>query len=133
MTVVKLKAGETVIVAAVKEGDKPDQGLPKPEQPVDPGYGIDLGLGYLRPSHPIVLPPPVEPPVEPTEPVDPGYGIDVDIGYVRPEHPIVLPPPSGGGGDPAPNWELKTAWTPSTGWVVVAIPTGPHATPSKRR
>jgi hypothetical protein len=128
---VRLKAGETVIVSAMSGDEHPDQGLPQPEQPVDPGYGIDLGLGYVRPSHPIVIPPPVEPPVEPTEPVDPGYGIDVDIGYVKPEHPIVLPPPPSGG--PAPNWELKTAWTPTTGWVVVAIPTGEHVTPSKKR
>lgn len=128
MAVVKLKAGETVLVAAVKPGDKPDQGLPKPEAPVDPGYGIDLGLGYLRPTHPIVLPPPVTPP---TTPVDPEYGVDEDIGYVRPEHPIVLPPttpPS-----PVQNWELKTAWTPATGWVVVAVPTGNVPTPSKKR
>lgn len=139
MPAIKLKPGETVVVAAVDpslypdqglpgQQPRPDQGLPKPEQPVDPGYGIDLGLGYLRPSHPIVLPPPVEPP---TQPVDPEYGIDEDLGYLRPSHPIVLPPPSPG--DPAPNWELKTAWTPVTGWVVVAIPTGPIATPSKRK
>lgn len=126
MAVVKLKAGETVLVTAVGADLKPDQGLPKPEAPVDPGYGIDLGLGYLRPTHPIVLPPPVTPP---TTPVDPEYGVDEDIGYVRPEHPIVLPPttpPS-----PVQNWELKTAWTPTTGWVVVAIPTGNVPTPSK--
>ena len=124
MAVVKLKAGETVLVTAVGADLKPDQGLPKPEAPVDPGYGIDLGLGYLRPTHPIVLPPPVTPP---TTPVDPEYGVDEDIGYVRPEHPIVLPP------KPELQWELKTAWTPSTGWVVVAIPTGNVPTPSKRR
>ena len=98
------------------------------EQPVDPGYGIDLGLGYLRPSHPIVLPPPVIPPTEPPAPVDPAWGIDEDQGYVRPEHPICLPPAP----KPELKWELKTAWTPTTGWVVVAIPTGPIATPSKR-
>ena len=128
MTIVKLREGETVLVSAVKSGVGPDQGLPKPEKPVDPGYGIDLGLGFLRPTHPIVLPPPVAPP---TEPVDPEYGIDEDIGYVRPEHPIVLPPTQPG--HPVQNWELKTAWTPTTGWVVVAVPTGEHATPSKGR
>jgi hypothetical protein len=127
-TIVKLKAGETALVAAVREGDKPDQGLPPPEKPVDPGYGIDLGLGYLRPTHPIVLPPPVTPPTEPPAPVDPAYGIDIDQGYVRPEHPIVLPPP-----DIVPGWKLTTAWTPVTGWVVVAVPTGPIATPSKKK
>ena len=71
--------------------------------------------------------PPLVPPTTP--PVDPEYGIDEDLGYLRPTHPIVLPPPP----DPAPGWELKVAWTPVTGWVVVAIPTGEHATPSKRK
>ena len=87
------------------------------DKPVDPGYGIDLGLGYLRPTHPIVLPPPVTPP---TPPVDPEYGVDEDLGYLRPTHPIVLPPPTPG--KPEIKWELKTAWTPATGWVVVAVP-----------
>ena len=136
MSIIKLRAGETVLVAAVDPSLHPDQGLPKPEAPVDPGYGIDLGLGIWgptdpRPTHPIVLPPPVEPTVPPTEPVDPGYGIDIDAGYVRPEHPIVLPPTPP---DHAViNWELKVAWTPVTGWVVVAIPTGEHPSPSRHR
>lgn len=121
MTSVKLKPGESVVVSALR-GDEhpdqglpgsqphPDQGLPKPEAPVDPGYGIDLGLGYVRPEHPIVLPP--TPPPLPTAPVDPNWGVEA---------------PS------TPNWEIKIAWTPVTGWVVVAVPTGPHVTPSKRR
>jgi hypothetical protein len=127
-----LKAGETVLVAAVREGDKPDQGLPPPEKPVDPGYGIDLGLGFLRPTHPIVLPPLVPDNTLPEipAPVDPAYGIDVDEGYVRPEHPIVLPP------KPKPDlgWKKVVAWTPTTGWVVVIVPKEGTLvpTPSKR-
>jgi hypothetical protein len=134
MAAIKLKPGETVVVAAINPDLYPDQGLPTPQPPtqpgapVDPGYGIDLGLGFLRPTHPIVLPPPVTPP---TTPVDPSYGVDEDIGYVRPEHPIVLPPPVAG--KPEIEWELKTAWTPVSGWVVVAVPTGNVPTPSKRR
>jgi hypothetical protein len=130
MAVVRLKAGESVLVAAAHGDEKPDHELPKPEQPVDPGYGIDLGLGYLRPTHPIVIPPggipthPIELP--PPAPVDPAYGIDADQGYLRPTHPIVLP------GKPELKWELKTAWTESTGWVVVAVPIGPTPTPSRR-
>jgi hypothetical protein len=130
MAIVKLKAGETVVVAAVDPkleiggGPMPGGG----DKPVDPGYGIDLGLGYLRPTHPIVLPPPVVPP---TPPVDPEYGVDEDIGYLRPTHPIVLPPTPPG--KPEVKWEVKVAWTPVTGWVVVAVPTGEHPTPSKRR
>jgi hypothetical protein len=60
MPIVKLREGESVLVSAVKKGLGPDQGLPgtgEPDKPVDPGYGIDLGLGWLRPTHPIVLPP----------------------------------------------------------------------------
>ena len=128
---VKLKAGESIIVHAMKGDEKPDQGLPAPEQPVDPGYGIDLGQGAVKPSHPIVIPPggiPTHPIVLPEPPpVDPGYGIDADIGYVKPEHPIVLP------GKPELKWELRIGWTSVTGWVVFAVPTGPVPTPSGRR
>jgi hypothetical protein len=135
MAIVKLKAGETVLVAAVDPALHPDQGLPKPEAPVDPGYGIDLGLGIWgptdpRPTNPIVLPPPVEVTPPPVDPVDPGYGIDVDAGYTRPTHPIVLPPPAPG--KPAIEWKLVTAWTPVTGWIVVAVPTGNVPTPSRK-
>jgi len=133
-TIVKLKAGETVLVAATD----PNLGIgggpvvpptTTPTPPVDPGYGVDVGLGPIRPAHPIVLPP-TTPPTEPTppEPVDPGWGIDVDEGYVRPEHPIYLPPPP----KPGLGWKTVIAWTPVTGWIVVAVPTGPHVTPSKK-
>jgi hypothetical protein len=136
-TILKLSAGDTVLVSAIDPslgiGGGP---MPGGGAPVDPGYGIDLGLGIWgptdpRPTPPIVLPPPVTPPTPPTDPVDPGYGIDIDVGYVRPEHPIVLPPTPPG--KPPVQWELKTAWTPVTGWIVVAIPTGEHATPAKKR
>jgi hypothetical protein len=135
MAAIKLRPGETVVIAAIDPsleiGGGPMPGGPgtpvEPGAPVDPGYGIDVGLGWLRPSHPIVLPPPtvpIEPP--PEGPVDPAWGIDEDIGYVRPSHPIVLPPPA----KPTLQWELKTAWTPVTGWIVVAVPTGNVPTPS---
>ena len=97
MALIKLKAGETVVVAAIDPSLEIGGGpMPGGEAPVDPGYGIDAGLGYLRPTHPIVLPPPTP-------------------------------------GKPAVTWELKTAWTPVTGWIVVAVPTGPTPTPSARR
>ena len=129
MAVVKLKAGETVIVAAVDPNLEIGGGpMPGGDAPVDPGYGIDIGMGGIKPSHPIVLPPggiPTHPIVlPPPAPVDPAYGIDADQGYLKPSHPIVLP------GKPELKWELKVAWTPVTGWVVVAIPTGPVPTPS---
>lgn len=166
MAVIKLKAGETVVVAAVIPGLYPDHGLPKPPGtpdqglPVppteanDPWYGIDLGLGYLRPDNTLPTPPGVPttpPPVDPGYgvdedtgwvhpdntlptpplPVDPGYGIDEILGYLRPDNTLPVPPdqpaPEG------PHWEIKTAWTPASGWIVVAVPTGVHATPSKKR
>lgn len=138
MAIVKLKAGETVIVAATIPGLEVGGGpMPGGGAPVDPGYGIDLGLGYLRPTHPIVLPPPGTPThpivLPPEGPVDPGWGIDEDIGYLRPDNTLPVPQPPTGGVKPNVNWEIKTAWTPVSGWIVVAVPTGPIATPSARR
>lgn len=141
--IIKLKAGETVLVAAVDPnlviGGGP---MPGGEGPVDPGYGIDIGLG--TPEHPIVLPPDPTQPLPPRpdqslpgEQPHPDQTLPGDLPH--PEHPIVLPPegeippPIEPPPDPCPGWELKTAWTPALGWVVVAVPTGPHATPSKRR
>jgi hypothetical protein len=46
----------------------------------------------------------------------------------------VIPPPEGVPPD-ARKLEIKTAWTPETGWVVVLVPTeaaGPHPTPSQQ-
>jgi hypothetical protein len=163
MAAIKLKPGETVVIAAIDPALYPDQGLPgsqphpdhtlptPPDQANDPWYGIDLGLGYLRPDNTLPTPPgrPSQPP-----PVDPGYGIDEDTGWVHPDHELPVPPPPV---DPAwgididlgylrpdnslpvppdqkpegAKWEIKTAWTPTTGWIVVAVPTGVHVTPSK--
>ena len=141
MPTIRLRPGESAVVVATDPSLEvgggpmpggpgaggPGAGGPGPGagSPVDPGYGIDAGLGFLRPTHPIVLPPPVPPT---TPPVDPVFGIDEDIGYVKPSHPIVLPPTRPG--KPAVTWELKTAWTPLTGWIVVAVPTGNVPTPS---
>ena len=92
-------------------------------RPVDPGYGVDVGTGPVRPAHPIYIPPTGSPPpLGHWGPVDPGYGVDVDTGPVRPTHPIVLPPdlpPTTGEGGKI-TW--KTAWTPQTGWIVIGIP-----------
>jgi hypothetical protein len=83
-------------------GAWPSPPIQPPQLPVDPGYGVDVGTGPVYPSHPIVLPkPPVNPPVDPVPP------------------------------DPIPGWELKVGWTSVTGWIVVAVPTGEHVTPSK--
>ena len=139
MAAIKLKPGETVVIAAVDPALYPDHGLPTPQPPtgpVDPGYGIDLGLGWLRPTHPIAPggppPTPTHPIVLPPEgPVDPGWGIDEDIGFVHPDNTLPVPQPPTGGVKPGINWEIKAAWTPVSGWVVVAVPTGNVPTPSK--
>jgi hypothetical protein len=61
--------------------------------------------GY--PEHPIYLPP-SNPPGVPT-------------------HPIALPPPgSTEPPDVLDNWEIKTAWSPQSGWVVAIVPTENH-------
>jgi hypothetical protein len=153
MAAIRLKAGQSVVVVAVDPSLEVGGG-PMPgggDQPVDPGYGIDLGLG--TPSHPIVLPPD---PAQPL-PIDPGWSGGVappgqEGGAPRPDHtlpghgsaggehpdntlppPGEIPPPIEPPAKPTPGWEVKVAWTPTTGWVVVAIPTGPHVTPSKRK
>jgi len=163
MAVIKLKAGETVIVAAVDSSLKPDNTLPgqqprpdhtlptPPDQANDPWYGIDVGLGYLRPDNTLPQPERPAPPVDPgygvdeetgwvhpdntlpvpLPPVDPAWGIDEDLGYLRPDNTLPVPPDEGP--PEGPHWEVKVAWTPVTGWIVVAIPGGVHATPSKRK
>lgn len=125
-------------------------GTKPPDEANDPWYGIDAGLGYLRPTHPIApggTPPPVDPNFDvdedtgylrpnhdlpvPPPPIDPAWGIDEILGWLKPEHPIVLPPdPPPVAGEPA--WKITTAWTPVTGWIVVAVPQGEHVTPSKK-
>lgn len=95
---------------------RPDIGLPDPEHPVDPDYGIDEGLhpdvdppeegdgiwgGPILPGRPDLPKPPMPPPgiwpplrpEDPWRPVDPGWG-------VRPGLP--QPPAGGIGGTPPP-------------------------------
>lgn len=103
-------------------GNYPDAGFPGPQpgQPPRPWGPInypDQGLPGVqpipgRPTHPIYYPPVIWDPSRPTNPIaNPG----------DPNDP--------GAGQPKIEW--KTAWSPSTGWIVVGIPTGPTATPSE--
>ncbi len=109
----------------------PDQGLPG-GQPY-PDQGLPGGQGG-RPSQPIYFPPEGgQPPLGIWGPTDPrpGYGLPKPPNV--PSHPIVLPPdlpPATEDGKPI-DWH--TAWTPSTGWIVVGVPSEetPHPTPSK--
>lgn len=101
----------------------PDQGLPgqQPGQPPRPWGPInypDQGLPGAqpvpgRPTHPIYYPPVIWDPARPANPItSPG----------DPDHP---------GGDRQPIVEWKTAWSPSTGWIVVGVPTVPVPTPAE--
>jgi hypothetical protein len=76
------------------------QPIPTPPIYLPPGF-----IPGLKPEHPIYIPPSIWP--------SPGV----------PTHPIVLPPP-GSGDKPeiAENWEVKTAWSEQTGWVVAIVP-----------
>jgi hypothetical protein len=72
----------------------------------------------VKPEHPIYIPPSVG---------IPGF----------PTHPIVLPPP---GSEEKPevleNWDVKTYWSPATGWGIAIVPTETQPgtpTPSRRR
>jgi hypothetical protein len=109
---------------------------PRPTNPIagpgrPPWWGMNQDPGY---GFPIFLPPggPVDPGYSPpwatpTPPTDPGYS---PPWAQVPDLPDTLPPAQGSGGEPVPVvW--KTGWTPTTGWVVVGIPTGPVPTPSK--
>ena len=92
---------------------RPDIGLPDPEHPVDPDYGIEEGLpphvggGPILPEEPDIDPPDppvgIWPPMHPGDawrPVDPGYGIPGPLPpHVGggPARPPGLPPVVGGG------------------------------------
>lgn len=113
-------------------------GAPRPDQGL-PGGGWTPGA---HPSHPIWRPDlgfwggssPGTPPSGGTGiwggPFQPPYpsqgpGFPTAPIVIPPDLPETLPDP-----DNRPiDW--KTAWTPSTGWVVVGIPQGPVPTPSK--
>jgi hypothetical protein len=111
-----------------------------PEHPIPPTVWPEPPIGARppwwpgHPEHPI---PPVvwpNPPEGTTPPVEPPWWPG------HPEHPIppiiwgepILPPE---GTEPPvegqPPIEWRVAWSESTGWIVVGIPTGPTPTPSK--
>jgi hypothetical protein len=76
------------------------------------------------PTPPIYLPPGTIPGLKPEHPIyiPPSSGVPG-----VPTHPIVLPPP----GSPdkpevAENWDVKTAWSAETGWVVAIVPSESH-------
>jgi hypothetical protein len=111
---------------------------PRPSHPIAPGGGgrppgIWGGGNVPMPTPPIFLPPGSIPGAKPEHPIyiPPGSGVPG-----VPTHPIVLPPP---GSEDKPevleNWEVKTAWSEQTGWLVAIVPSEQHPgtpTPSSR-
>jgi hypothetical protein len=93
-----------------------------PTHPIAPGGappGIWHSPGY--PAHPIVIPPEELPPWWPGSPA-------------HPIPPTVWPTPPGGETPPEGERqkliEWKTAWSPTTGWILVGVPNIPAPTPS---
>jgi hypothetical protein len=101
----------------------PDQGLPGGG---GGGTGIWGGGNVPMPTPPIYLPPGTIPGLKPEHPIyiPPSVGVP---GF--PTHPIVLPPP-GSPPDQKPevaaNWDVKTAWSEQTGWIVAIVPSEEH-------
>jgi len=122
----------------------------RPTHPIAPGGpppGIWGGIGdYIDAGFPAPQPPPAGgPPLEIWGPIgnypDAGFPAP-QPGPGRPTHPIYYPPvlwPPPGPlvgidnslpGEPKKMVEWKTAWSPTTGWVVVGVPTVPVPTPA---
>ena len=111
---------------------------PPPEQPPL----VIWGPGDPRPTLPIAgwnpgtgaWPKPPDPPVEPPPDLIAGWD-------PMPSNPIAEPPWGWGSNNPPPKpevppasgWKVMYGWTPTTGWFVFAIPTGPVPTPSGKK
>ena len=103
-----------------------------PPRPPSAGQppGIWGGGNVPMPTPPIYLPPATIPGV-PAHPIYIPPSIWPSPGV--PTHPIVIPP------EPEKpqvleNWDVKTAWSPQTGWIVAIVPSESHPgvpTPSK--
>ena len=101
--------------------------------------GLSVGGGPIIPDTPPVIPPGGGKPPIPIFPIWGPPGIDFPgiPGYPPVAgHPLPIPPPPidpGKPGGPIAGWDLKTAWTPTTGWIVVLVPDEALVpTPSKK-
>jgi hypothetical protein len=141
-----------IIYTGLSVGGGPMPGGPYPSHPIAPG-GPPLAIwGGAPPTYPDIgfptpqppFPQPPKPPVIWGGPIDPYP--DIGLPSPQPKPPFVLWGPIGDyidAGFPAPQPPLppivndrpvdwRIGWTPTTGWIVVGIPTGPHPTPSKK-
>jgi hypothetical protein len=97
----------------IAPGGPPPGIWPGPGHPEHPIVIPPDGLAPGIPSHPIYWPPyPSQGPGFPTNPIAPGGPPPT------PTHPIVIP----GDDEANPKFEVKTAWSPQTGWIVVIVP-----------
>jgi len=101
----------------------PDQGLPGQGGGGGGGGGGNFpsqGPGF--PTNPIVIPPDAIAPGVPSHPIywpiQPPGGPSGPETPPTAEHPIVIP----GDDEQSPKFEVKTAWSPQTGWIVVVVP-----------
>jgi hypothetical protein len=95
-----------------------------PAHPIAPGGsppGIWGGGNMPVPTPPIYLPP-GSIPGAPTHPIYIPPSIWPSPGV--PTHPIVLPPD--GKPEVLENWDVKVAWSPTTGWMIAVVPSEQH-------
>ena len=115
----------------IPEGARPDQGLPGSQPKPDQG----LPGSQPSPEHPIVLPPGNGgwEPIYIWGPSDPRPGTGLPGSQPKPDQG--LPPIETPDIDLPGDAEWVVGWTPSTGWVSVAIvvPDNPVPTPSKKK
>src|SRR5262245_45707438 len=126
--------------AAAHQAHHPIWGPPGASWPGGPGYPPSAQPPIYYPpvigGGPIV--PPGQPPVpgSPTFPIwgPPGISLPPIAGYPPIAGWPIVPPPDGGNGGgegEKPPFEMRVAWSPTTGWIVVYVPTGEHPVPSK--
>ena len=133
-----------IIPVAVGDGNRPDNTLPVPPGPVDPGYSPP----WARPGGGPVDPGYSPPWARPGKPVYPDQGLPGSQPYPDqglpgsqprpdhslppfPSHPIYVGPPVPAP-EPEPPLKWHAVWTgPTSGWITVGIPTGETPTPSE--
>jgi hypothetical protein len=102
----------------------PDQGLPGKPPGIWGGAPPYVDIGgpgpQPTPTPPIWLPPGSLPGIEHPIFIPPSVNIPN-----FPTHPIVIPTPPEKP-QVLENWDVKTAWSPQSGWVVAIVPSGEH-------
>jgi hypothetical protein len=104
---------------------------PQPPQPQPPGIWPGPKPPYVDIGGPGPQPTPTPPIYFPPPGSQPPLGIwGGPFDPPRPTHPIVLPPNLPPETPETGPIDWKVGWTPTTGWVVIGVPNGPHPAPS---